>query len=94
MVHFTQIVHLSCVEISIVSQRTNKLPFDPRLLAVPLGTPKTIYEPIACLALAVQLSCIEINTISKQTKMSFYLTHVTNKVLWVGQKRFQCLWYV
>jgi hypothetical protein len=38
--------------------------------------PKMIYEPIGCSMETVHLSCIEINTISKWTEMSFYLTHI------------------
>jgi hypothetical protein len=55
----------------------NGLPLDPRQPGVPSGVPKMIFQPIARSAQTVHLSCIEINTISKKTKMSFYLAHVT-----------------
>jgi hypothetical protein len=42
----------------------------------------------------VHLSCTEINTISKQTKTSFHLTHVTLKYHRVRPKWFLGLWYV
>jgi len=34
-------------------------------------------EPMVRLAHIVHLSCVEINTISKQTETSFHFTHVT-----------------
>jgi hypothetical protein len=46
----------------------SELPLDPHHLGVPLGAPKMIYEPIACLAQMGSLSCVEISTISKETK--------------------------
>jgi hypothetical protein len=55
----------------------NELPLDPRHLEVPSGVPKTISEAIACSAQIVHQSCMEIKTISKQTNMSFNLTHIT-----------------
>jgi hypothetical protein len=55
----------------------NELPLDPRHLGVPSGAPKMISEPIACSAQTIHLSCIWINIISKENKMSFHLTHVT-----------------
>ena len=35
------------------------------------------FDPMVRLAHIVHLSCVEINTISKQTEMSFHFTHVT-----------------
>jgi hypothetical protein len=49
----------------------NELPLDPCHLGVPSDAPKTIFEPIVHLVQTVHLSCIEINTISKWTEMSF-----------------------
>jgi hypothetical protein len=46
----------------------SELPLDPRHLGLPLGAPKMISEPIACLAQMGYLSCVEISTISKETK--------------------------
>jgi hypothetical protein len=43
----------------------------------PSGAPKTIFECIARPTQIDHLSCVEIKTISKHTKMSFCLTHVT-----------------
>jgi hypothetical protein len=54
----------------------NELPFDPRHLGVPSRMPKMIFMPIACSAQTMHQSCVEINTISKWTKMSFHLTHI------------------
>jgi hypothetical protein len=42
----------------------------------------------------VNLSCVEINTISKWTETSFHLTHVTLVYHWVSPKWFHGLWYV
>jgi hypothetical protein len=55
----------------------NELPLNPRQLGVPSGVSKMISKPMVCLAQTVHLSCIEINTISKCSKMIFHLTHVT-----------------
>jgi hypothetical protein len=49
----------------------NELTLDPCHLGIPSGVPKTIFEPIGHLAQTMHLSCIKINTTSKQTKMSF-----------------------
>jgi hypothetical protein len=55
----------------------NELPLEPRHLGVPLGVAKMISEPMEWLAQIVHLSCTDTNTISKQTKMRFHMTHVT-----------------
>jgi hypothetical protein len=55
----------------------NKLPLDPCHLGVPSGAPNTIFEPIARSVQTLHLSCVEINTISKQTEASFHFTHIT-----------------
>jgi hypothetical protein len=55
----------------------NRAPPDPRLLGVPLGTSKTIYELMVCLTQTEHLSCTDANTISKQIKTRFHMTHVT-----------------
>jgi hypothetical protein len=55
----------------------NELPFEPRHLGVPSGASKMIYESVVRLAKTVHLSCTETNTVSKQTEMRFYMTHVT-----------------
>jgi hypothetical protein len=55
----------------------NELPLDPRYLGVPLGAPEMVSMPVVHSAQTVYQSCVEINTISKWTKMSFLLTNVT-----------------
>jgi hypothetical protein len=55
----------------------NELPFDLRHLGGPSGEDKKIPLPMVHLEQTMHLSCAEINTISKQTKASFHLTHVT-----------------
>jgi hypothetical protein len=52
----------------------SELPLDPRHLGVLSGVPKMIFEPIGHSVQTVQLSCIEISTISKESEMSFHLT--------------------
>jgi hypothetical protein len=52
----------------------NELSLDPSHLGVPSGVSKMISEPIARSAQTVHQPCLEINTISKRTKMSFHLT--------------------
>jgi hypothetical protein len=51
----------------------NEVQFDPRLLVVPPGASKIISEPMLHSGQTVQLSCAQINTISKWTEMSFHL---------------------
>jgi hypothetical protein len=72
----------------------NELPPDPRHLGVPLGVHKMISMPVVHSAQIVHLSCVEINTISKQTKTSFHLTHVTSEYHRMRPKWFLILWYV
>jgi hypothetical protein len=50
----------------------NKLPLDTRHLGLPLGLLKMICMLEVHLAQTVHLSYAEINTISKQTEMSFH----------------------
>jgi hypothetical protein len=71
-----------------------ELPLDPRHLGLPLGAPKMISEPIACLTQMGYLSCVEISTISKETKTSFHLSHVTKEFNWVCPKGFPSLFHV
>jgi hypothetical protein len=52
-------------------------PLEPHYLGVPSGASKRISEPMVCLAQTVYLSCIDTNTVSKQTETSFDMTHVT-----------------
>jgi hypothetical protein len=55
----------------------NELPLDTRHIGVPLGVPTMISMPVVHSTQTVDLSSAEINTISKWTKTSFHLTHVT-----------------
>jgi hypothetical protein len=80
-------------DLHYLEKEWNELPFYPCHLRVPSVVPKMISEPIACLAQTVQLSCALINTVSKRTKMSFHLTHVTYEVHRV-RPRFPCPWYI
>jgi hypothetical protein len=55
----------------------NELPLDQCHQEVPSAMPEKISMPMVHSMQTIQLSCADINTISKQTKMSFQLTHVT-----------------
>jgi hypothetical protein len=55
----------------------NKLALKPSHLGVPLGVTKMIIEHIVHLVQTMYLSCTDTNTISKRTKTSFDMTHVT-----------------
>jgi hypothetical protein len=72
-----QTMHLSWSEINNLQKDQSMLPLDPRHLEFPLGAPKTIFELITCSAQTMPLSYVKISSISKQIKMSFYLTQVT-----------------
>jgi hypothetical protein len=56
--------------------------------------PKQFSEPMVCLAQTVHLSCTKTNTMSKRTKMRFYMTHVNWEFQQVRSKWFLRLWYV
>jgi hypothetical protein len=60
-------------------------------LRVPFGVLKVISEPVVHSAQAVHLSCLRINTISKRTDTSFYLTIVTYKYHRVCLKKISML---
>jgi hypothetical protein len=72
----------------------NELPLDLRHLGVLSGVPKMIYEPVVRSFQTVHLCCAEINTISKRTNTSFYMTHVTYEFRQVCPKRFSGQFYV
>jgi hypothetical protein len=55
----------------------NELPLDPRHVGVSLGVSKMISKPMVHLTQTMHLSYAEINTMSKQSKTSFHLTHIT-----------------
>jgi hypothetical protein len=67
---------------------------DPCHLAVPSGASKMISDPILRSAQTVYSSCVKINTISKWTEMSFYLSLVNLVYHRVRPKWFLTLWYV
>ena len=46
----------------------SEIPYDPRHLGAPSGASKMMSEPIVHLTQTMHLSCIKINTISKQTE--------------------------
>jgi hypothetical protein len=78
MIHLTQIVQLSCTETNIILKKgRNEILHDPRRLGVPSGASKTVSEAMVHLVQTVDLSFTDTNAISKQTKMRFYVTHVT-----------------
>jgi hypothetical protein len=72
----------------------SELPLDPHHLGVPSGAPKMISKPIARSMQTVHLSCVEISTISKWTKVSFHLTHIRYEFHRVWPKRFLCPWCI
>jgi hypothetical protein len=53
------------------------LPLEPRHLGVPSGVSKIISEPMVHSAQTVLPSGTNTNTVSKQTKTRFHITHVT-----------------
>jgi hypothetical protein len=54
-----------------------EFPLGPRHAGVPSVAPKTIFKAMVRLAKTVHLSCIEINTISKQIETIFHLIYDT-----------------
>jgi hypothetical protein len=72
----------------------NEFPLDPYHVGVPSVAPKMISEAMVRSAQTVHLSCIEINTVFKWTKMIFHLTHVTKEYHRWCPKWFSSLWYV
>jgi hypothetical protein len=55
----------------------NNLPLDPRHVGVSSGVSEMISKPTVHSAQTVHVSCVKINTMSKQTKTSFHLSHIT-----------------
>jgi len=72
----------------------NELPLDPHHVAVPSGASKMISRPMVRSSQIMHLSCVEINTISKWTKISFHLTNITLEYHRMCQKWFPCPWYI
>jgi hypothetical protein len=71
-VRLVQIVHLSCIQTD-----RNGIPHDPSQVGVPFGVSKMISEAMIRSVQIIKLSCVKINTISKQTKISFQLSLIT-----------------
>jgi hypothetical protein len=65
----------------------NELPFEPHHLGVPSDASKIISKPMVHLAETMHLSCTETNTISKQNKTRFCMTHVTLDFCWIHPKQ-------
>jgi len=72
----------------------NELPLEPHHVAIPWGASKMISRLMVCSSQIVLLSCVEINTISKWTKMSFHLTNITMEYTRMSPKWFRCPWYI
>jgi hypothetical protein len=53
-----------------------------------------IFEPVVHLAQTVHQSCTDTNTISRRTKTTFHMTHVTLAFHLLCPKLFLSLWYI
>jgi hypothetical protein len=79
---------------STISKRTKQIstrPSSPRSTA---GASKTIYEPMVRLTQTEHLSCTNANTVSKQIKTRFHMTHITKEFHRVPPILFPSLRYV
>jgi hypothetical protein len=92
VVHLAKTVTYLVPRLMLSPYELKRLPLDPHHLGIPSSAPKTITRPIVHLAQTVHRSRVEINTISKQTKTSFHLIHVT--YIGLCLKRFLCPWNV
>jgi hypothetical protein len=101
MVRSSQTMHQSRTDTNILSKRD--IPHDPCHLGVPSGVSKTIFEPMVHYAQTVHLCSVKIstiskwtdtNTVSKWTKIRFYMIHVIQQFHRVRPKLFLSLWYV
>jgi hypothetical protein len=72
----------------------NKIPHDPRHLAVSSCVSKMISQPMVRSAQIVRLSCTHTNTISKWTETRFYMTQIIKEFHWAHLKWYLSLWYV
>jgi hypothetical protein len=66
---------------------------EPRHLGVPSSASKTIHVSMVCLAQTVYVSCTDTNTVSKQTKTRFHITHIALEFHRVRPKWFLSLGY-
>ena len=76
MVCSAQTVHLSCVNISTISKRSD-LSLEPHHLVAPSSVSKMISERMVRLAQTMHQSCTDTNTISKRKEARFHMTQVT-----------------
>ena len=60
--------------LTLSPKERSEIPHDPRHLGVPSGVAKMISEPMVRSMQTVQLSCVEISTISERNKTSFHLS--------------------
>jgi hypothetical protein len=89
-----QTVHQSCIRSDYLQTDRTELLVEPRHIGVPSSVSKTISMPMICLVKTVHLSCTNINTVSKWTKMRFHMTHVTYEFHRVRPTLFMSLWNV
>jgi hypothetical protein len=66
----------------------NGIPLDPHNVGVPSIALTMISEPMVRLDQTMHLSCIEVNTISKQTETILHLIYATLEYKLVCPKRF------
>jgi hypothetical protein len=83
-----------CQDLHYLQMDWNELPLEPHHLVVPLVASNTILEPMVHLTQAIHVSCTDTNTISKQAKRWFHMTHTIEEIHWVCTKQFLSLWYI
>ena len=69
-------------------------PLEPLHLGVPTSASKMDSQTTVHSVQTVHLSCTETNTISKETEVRFYMTHVIQEFYWVLPNIFLSIWYV
>jgi hypothetical protein len=95
MLRSSQTVHHGCTRLTLSPNGPKQAftwPVSPRS---PIGSAQNdfwVYWTFS--SQTVHISCMEINTISKQSKTSFWLTHITKEVHWVRPKIFLWPWYI
>jgi hypothetical protein len=80
-----------CSTITKQTKQISTRPSSPRSTA---GASKTTYEPMVHLTQTEHLSCTDANTVSKQIKIRFHMTHVTKEFYRVPPIIFPSLRYV
>jgi hypothetical protein len=81
--------HCHCLQID-----WNEIPHDQCHIGDPSGASKMISDPMLHSAQIVHLSCVNISTISKQTKTSIHLSFISYEYHRVCLTWFSSLWYV